>query len=109
MFSHTPSSPHRETADAATLFSPSQREPQRAFTNAHRRLPSFNPLCPFRDGRSFFLHAQVANQPNLLTMLSTQDRQVSNLEHARWRVAFRQSIYDAHLAALNKGDEWMRK
>jgi hypothetical protein len=42
-------------------------------------------------------------------MLSDQDRKVSNLEHARWRVAFRQSIYDAHLALLHTDEEWMRK
>jgi hypothetical protein len=42
-------------------------------------------------------------------MLSVQDRQVSNLEHARWRVAFRQSIYDAHLTSVHTGEEWMRK
>ena len=42
-------------------------------------------------------------------MLSVQDRQVSNLEHARWRVAFRQSIYDAHLTSAHTGEEWMRK
>jgi hypothetical protein len=42
-------------------------------------------------------------------MLSVQDRQVSNLEHARWRVAFRQSIYEAHLTSAHTGEEWMRK
>ena len=42
-------------------------------------------------------------------MLSDQQRQVSNLEHARWRVAFRQSIYDAHRTQANTGDEWVRK
>jgi hypothetical protein len=42
-------------------------------------------------------------------MLSVQDRQVSNLEHARWRVAFRQSIYDAHLTSAHTGEEWIRK
>jgi hypothetical protein len=42
-------------------------------------------------------------------MISVQDRQVSNLEHARWRVAFRQSIYEAHLASVHTGEEWIRK
>jgi hypothetical protein len=42
-------------------------------------------------------------------MISPQERQLSNLEHARWKVAFRQSIYDAHRTLANSGDEWMRK
>jgi hypothetical protein len=42
-------------------------------------------------------------------MLSVQDRQVSNLEHARWRVAFRQSMYDAHLTLAHGSEEWLRK
>jgi hypothetical protein len=42
-------------------------------------------------------------------MISSQDRQFHNLEHCRWRVAFRKSIFDAHRASAKTGEEWVRK
>ena len=40
---------------------------------------------------------------------TSAERLAANLEHARWRVAFRQSLLDAHRTSTNSGDAWHRK
>jgi hypothetical protein len=40
---------------------------------------------------------------------TSAERLTANLEHARWGVAFRQSLLDAHRTSAKSGAEWLRK
>lgn len=40
---------------------------------------------------------------------NSAERLTANLEHARWCVAFRQSLLDAHRTSTKSGDAWLLK